>query len=81
MKKTLLATAVMAYFSSAHAGTPFEPLTAPNTDNTQELTAPFTVPANYNQTPVTDWETMNTYFGGGYPASFRNWDMIDFGGE
>jgi hypothetical protein len=71
----------MAAVSGANAGTFFEPLTAPNTDNTQEDTAPFTIPANHTQTFVASWNTMDAYFGGTYPATFRNWDMIDFGGD
>ena len=64
----------------------FEPLTTPNTnsDAASFQTAPFAVPANYSQEFVASRSTLAADFaarGEVYPATFGNWDMIDFGGD
>ncbi|MEA1888248.1 MAG: DUF839 domain-containing protein [Pseudomonadota bacterium] len=91
--KTKLQTAAVTIAlmaTSAHAGTYFEPLNQPNpnTDETSLNNSPFTIPPNYSQQFVASRKTLNAslggdpeYTGGAYPASFGNWDMIDFSGE
>jgi len=86
MKKIILATLVASVISSAQAGTYFEPLSEPNQNKTETTlnTAPFTLPPNYSQTFVQSRKTMNDYLtsqGSSFPATFGNWDMMDFGGN
>lgn len=81
MKRIVLAAAVAAVSSNAHALEPFTPLTASATlGNTSENTNPFLLPSGWLQTEVTDVGAMNGLFGGAYPTTFRAWDMLDIGG-
>ena len=93
LKKLLMTTVgVCSIAASAHAGTYFNPLTGPNqnSDETSFNNAPFTIPQNYKQEFIANRKTLNAALGGdpnstgevgAFPPSFRNWDMIDFGGE
>ncbi len=86
MKKAILVSAVLAASAGVQAGPYFEPLTEPNTntDATSFHTAPFTIPANWNQEFVASRESLSAQFdarGEEYPYTFANWDMLDFGGE
>lgn len=82
MKKTLLASAIAMACSTAFAIPPFTPLTnSASLLNTSENTNPFLLPAGWVQVEVTDVSAMDTFFGGGYPLTFRAWDMLDIGGS
>lgn len=87
MIKTITAAALaVGFVSIATAGTYFEPLTAPNTntDAASFNTAPFELPKNYRQEFVASRSSLAADFiakGESYPATFGNWDMLDFGGD
>lgn len=80
MKPTIVSSLCgLVVAASAFAGTPdpFTPLTSSATLG-GSLTQPFDLPAGWTQTLVTDTNYMTSYFGGAYPSTFGNWDMIDF---
>ena len=86
-KKSLIAAIVTAAAGSAHAVpalTGTNALTAPaSAANTNESTNPFLLANGWKQELVVDVNTLDAQFtaaGDTYPATFRNWDMIDFGG-
>jgi hypothetical protein len=89
MKLRILSAAIASAWlaSSVQAGgTYFEPLSEPNTntDAASFNTAPFALPKNYSQAFIASRETLKADFeakGETYPATFGNWDMLDFGGD
>ncbi len=85
-KKLLIAAITATVSCSVNAGTFFEPLTAPNTNTDADSynNNPFTIPENFSQSFVASRETLAADFaakGETYPATFGNWDMLDFGGQ
>lgn len=83
-RKTLIAAMVASAAGGAHAVPALNgatALSAPAAVGTNETTQPFALANNYVQELVTDVAYMDGYFGpGGYPSTFRNFDMIGFGG-
>ncbi|MDY6828947.1 MAG: DUF839 domain-containing protein [Pseudomonadota bacterium] len=76
MKRTLLATLVVAASTGAHAIEPFDALSAPGTaSNTNESTNPFVLPDGWTQTLITDRNTLSGQ--AGFQSTFGNWDMVD----
>ena len=72
--------------TAVHAGVYFEPLSAPNLNNDVGSfnNAPFALPENYSLDFVASRESLTADFndqGETYPATFGNWDMLDFGGD
>ena len=86
-KKLIAAAALVAMSGSAYAaGSYFEPLSAPNTatDAASFNNNPFNLPPNFSQEFVASRTSLAADFvakGEVYPATFGNWDMLDFGGS
>ncbi|MCB1986618.1 MAG: DUF839 domain-containing protein [Burkholderiales bacterium] len=87
LKKIIIAAALIVMSGAAYASGPyFEPLTEPNTaaDATSFNNNPFTLPPNFSQEFVASRTSLAADFaakGEVYPATFGNWDMLDFGGN
>ena len=86
-KKLIIAAVLVAIGGAAHATGPyFEPLTEPNlaTDAVSFNNNPFILPPNFSQEFVASRTSLAADFaekGEVYPATFGNWDMLDFGGK
>lgn len=86
-KNIIIAAALVAISGAVHAtGLYFEPLSESNTatDATSFDNNPFTLPPNYSQEFVASRTSLAADFddkGKVYPATFGNWDMVDFGGN
>ncbi len=88
MSKKIIFAAVFAAMSGVtHASGPyFEPLSEPNTatDAASFNNNPFVLPPNFSQEFVASRTSLAADFaakGEVYPATFGNWDMLDFGGD
>lgn len=82
--KTMFVAASLVAASSAYAGDVyFQPLTASNTnsDAASFNNAPFKLPAHFSQQLVASRSSLNAIMNGAFPATFGNWDMLDFGGD
>jgi len=86
-KKIIIAAALVAMSGAVNATGPyFEPLSEPNTatDADSLNNNPFSLPPNFSQEFVASRASLSIHFaakGEVYPATFGNWDMLDFGGN
>lgn len=86
-KKIIIAAALAAMSGAVNATGPyFEPLSESNTatDAVSFNNNPFNLPSNFSQEFVASRTSLAADFtakGEVYPATFGNWDMLDFGGN
>jgi hypothetical protein len=74
MHKATSALLILAATAAAQDSFPLPSSTISGSTNSQANVAPFVAPMRFEQTWVTDRNTLNAL---GLPASFGNWDMID----